>query len=333
MAPDDGGAPRRIEVLAYDPNWVDRFREGAADLRRLLGDQVLAVHRIGSTCVPGLDAKPIIDLLVEVRDIAAIDGYGATMRAAGYLVLAENGLARRRFFVRGSETERSLHVHVYAAGDVSCRRHLAVRDFLRAHPDACAAYAALKRRLAERFPTDAGGYVAGKAHFVLEMQSRALAWAAQRDAENSEGREQPLDHPFKHGDRILFQGDSVTDCGRDRDDPTALGYGYVMLTAAALQARAPELDLTILNRGIGGNRSRDLVARWSEDCVDLAPDWVSIMIGINDTWRRYDSNDPTTAEQFESAYRTLLQRVTAETSARIVLCEPFLLDYPADRLA
>ena len=139
--------------------------------------------------------------------------------------------------------------------------------------------------------------------------------------------------PFKHGDRILFQGDSVTDCGRDRDDPAALGYGYVMLIAAALQARAPEMELTILNRGIGGNRSRDLVARWSQDCIDLAPDWVSIMIGINDTWRRSDSNDPTTAEQFESAYRTLLERVTAETSARIVLCEPFLLDHPADRLA
>ena len=141
-----------------------------------------------------------------------------------------------------------------------------------------------------------------------------------------------MSHPFEHGDTILFQGDSVTDCGRDLDS-AGLGYGYVMLIAAELQARYPERELTILNRGIGGNRSRDLVARWDADCIDLAPDWVSIMIGINDTWRRFDAGDATSAEQFEDSYRNLLDRLVAATSARIVLCEPFLLDHPADRLA
>ena len=174
------GALRRVEVVPYDPAWVDAFLEGAADLERLLGGEIVAVHHIGSTSVPGLAAKPIIDMLVEVRDIAAIDGYDDIMRAAGYLPKGEHGLARRRFFIRGTGVTRSHHVHVYAVGDHSLRRHLAFRDYLRCHPKECAAYAALKYALARRFPTDAAGYVDGKADFVLALEARALAWADRK---------------------------------------------------------------------------------------------------------------------------------------------------------
>jgi len=138
--------------------------------------------------------------------------------------------------------------------------------------------------------------------------------------------------PFKQNDLVLFQGDSVTDCGRSREDDNGLGSGYAMLTSAWLSASYPEYRLRLVNRGISGNRTRDLLTRWEQDCIALQPNWVSILIGINNTWRRYDSNDPTPTERFEQEYRQLLEWTKRETSAKIVLCEPFVLPYPEDRI-
>lgn len=125
--------------------------------------------------------------------------------------------------------------------------------------------------------------------------------------------------------RILFQGDSITDAERDRSDPHHLGDGYPKYTAGLLRERFPGRDLEFLNLGISGNRTCDLVARWQADCIDLQPDIVSIMIGVNDTWRAFDQNDPTTAEQFEENYRRLLLDIRQKTHARILLLEPYLL--------
>lgn len=137
---------------------------------------------------------------------------------------------------------------------------------------------------------------------------------------------------IKDGQKVLFIGDSVTDCGRSRSgDSNDLGAGYPMFTASFVKAMHPELDISFVNRGISGNRTIDLVARWSRDCVELKPDWVSILIGINDTWRRYDQNDPTTAEEYENNYRTILERTKKQTQANIIIMEPFLLPYPESR--
>jgi acyl-CoA thioesterase-1 len=137
---------------------------------------------------------------------------------------------------------------------------------------------------------------------------------------------------IKDGEKVLFIGDSVTDCGRSRSaNSKDLGAGYPMFIASFVKAMYPEKDITFINRGISGNRTRDLMKRWKEDCIDLNPDWVSILIGINDTWRRYDSNDPMTVEEFESNYRSLLERTNTETNARLILMEPFVLPYPEDR--
>ena len=135
------------------------------------------------------------------------------------------------------------------------------------------------------------------------------------------------------GATVLFQGDSITDAGRGRDDDQALGAGYVNFIAAWLSARYPERNLTFLNRGVSGNRIYDLESRWSEDCIALQPDWLSILIGINDTWRRYDSNQASPVEEFEACFRRLLDRVKKETSARLILLEPFVLPTPPDRVA
>ncbi|MFE5320106.1 SGNH/GDSL hydrolase family protein [Paenibacillus sp. NPDC056579] len=135
---------------------------------------------------------------------------------------------------------------------------------------------------------------------------------------------------IKQGDKVLFQGDSITDAKRVREDGNDLGKGYALMAAAQFSSLYPEEQVTFLNRGISGNRVKDLQNRWQEDCLDLKPDVVSIYIGINDTWRRFDRNDPTSAEQYEEGYRDLLNR-TRQLDAKLVLIEPFVLPVPEDR--
>ncbi len=129
---------------------------------------------------------------------------------------------------------------------------------------------------------------------------------------------------------ILFQGDSITDCGRREDVQSGLGGGYPKLIADYF-AKTDE-SIKVINRGISGNRVVDLVARWQEDCINLQPDVLTILIGINDCWRKYDRNDPTTTEAFEAGYDAILAKTRAETSAQIILMEPFVLPEPADRI-
>ena len=132
---------------------------------------------------------------------------------------------------------------------------------------------------------------------------------------------------------VLFQGDSITDADRDPADGSSLGSGYVAAVAAEISAAYEARGVSFLNRGVSGNRAVDLQERWDRDCIDLAPAWVSIMIGINDTWRRYDSGDPTSTEAFAESYRDILTRTRDRLDGRIVIVEPFLLPHPPDRLA
>lgn len=118
---------------------------------------------------------------------------------------------------------------------------------------------------------------------------------------------------------ILLTGDSITDAGRDRSDLASRGTGYAALVGAALPGER------VLNTGIGGNRVVDLQSRWDDDVLAHAPDVLSVMIGINDTWRRYDSGSTTSAEAFATGYRDLVTRAQAAGVARILLVEPFLL--------
>ncbi|OJF91609.1 SGNH/GDSL hydrolase family protein [Alkalibacterium sp. 20] len=136
-------------------------------------------------------------------------------------------------------------------------------------------------------------------------------------------------------DTFLFIGDSITDAGRDRLDPTDLGQGFPLLISAYLQTLFPEKRLTILNRGISGNKLSDVENRWEEDCLDLNPDIVTLLIGINDTSRNQESNHIATEaelEEFESEYRFLLKSLIQRTDARVILMEPFVLPYPKDRV-
>lgn len=126
--------------------------------------------------------------------------------------------------------------------------------------------------------------------------------------------------------KLLFQGDSVTDCGRNRGNPADTGNGYVSRIARELASPGVE----ILNRGVAGDRISDLEARWRTDCLDLQSDVVSILIGINNVWRHFDSGMEHDLEVFEIKYQHLIDSV-APTSGRIILMEPFLIPSAPDK--
>ncbi len=127
-----------------------------------------------------------------------------------------------------------------------------------------------------------------------------------------------MDNLFKENTVILFQGDSITDCDRNLDNPDSLGDGYVNLITRMLLDRYSQYDLKFINRGISGDKIGDLQLRWDTDCINVKPDILSILIGVNDTLI-------TPAGQFEEEYRMLLTRTTRALNPKIILCEPFLL--------
>ena len=132
---------------------------------------------------------------------------------------------------------------------------------------------------------------------------------------------------FKDGQHILLIGDSITDCGR-RDDHAPYGDGYVSLLRAFAMARHPEVHLTWTNRGISGNTVRHLAARWDADALAPRPDWLSVMIGINDVWRAFDGHpqDAVPLDEFIETLRTLLRRAMEETGCRLILADPYVIE-------
>jgi acyl-CoA thioesterase I len=131
---------------------------------------------------------------------------------------------------------------------------------------------------------------------------------------------------------VLFQGDSITNAGRDHSNGADLGRGFVSLTAAWFSMLHPHLNVRFINRGVGSNTVKNLEARWHEDCLDLGPTWVSIMVGINDAARRFAFNEPMPPEEFESIYRHILTQAQDQLDARFILVEPFVLPTDSDRM-
>ncbi|MBX6350648.1 MAG: GrpB family protein [Clostridia bacterium] len=178
-----------VRVVSYDAEWPRLFEEEARRVREAMGDAILAVHHIGSTSVPGLAAKPILDLLPVARRIELLDDPGLVrrMEALGYEAMGEFGLPGRRYFRKGPD-RRTHHVHAYAEGHPDVARHLAFRDYLRAHPEEARAYAELKLELARRFPDDQEAYMDGKDAWIKAAEERALAWWRSRsDADRRDG--------------------------------------------------------------------------------------------------------------------------------------------------
>lgn len=165
---------QHVFVREYDPRYPALYEKEAGLISSILGENLVAIHHIGSTAVPGLKSKPIIDILVSVRSLEEVDGKKEEFERNGYECMGEFGIKGRRYLRKGGD-ERTHQVHVFQDKDkANLMRHLAVRDYLIAHEDVREEYGRLKEGLALRFPHDIEGYCEGKEAFVRKTEGDAL---------------------------------------------------------------------------------------------------------------------------------------------------------------
>ena len=178
----DDTSRRTVVLWPYDPRWPDWYRREAALLSSVLGASLREMHHVGSTAVPGLVSKPVIDILVVVDRIEDFEPLRNALAAAGFEWKGENGIAGRRYFTKVSpESPMELvHVHAYAGGHPDVRAQLLFRDYLRAHPEVAERYAELKESARQRFANDRIGYTDAKAPFIRAILRAAAAEARQR---------------------------------------------------------------------------------------------------------------------------------------------------------
>lgn len=161
-------------MVEYDRLWPEQFAQEAERLRQAMGDALVAVEHVGSTSVPGLSAKPVLDILIGVRVFGEGEASVPALEALGYECRGENGIPGRLFFRKGLvEYRRTHHLHMVETGHEQWVSMLSFRDYLRAHPDEARRYEALKHDLASRFRDDRRAYTDGKAEFVEAVLKKA----------------------------------------------------------------------------------------------------------------------------------------------------------------
>jgi len=168
----------KVRLSEYDGNWDRMFEDEARFLSGIFGDEIIKFEHFGSTSVLGMNAKPVIDMMCLVKDIANIDTFNDQMSLLGYDVAGEWGIQDRRLFRKGGEN-RTHHIHVYQYDNPQIERHLVFRDYLRTHPNEVERYKRLKEELAEKYD-DTAYYSKAKKPFVSEMEQRALEWFEQQ---------------------------------------------------------------------------------------------------------------------------------------------------------
>jgi GrpB-like predicted nucleotidyltransferase (UPF0157 family) len=168
--------PQAIDVVDYDPNWPELFGAMGRRLREAVADVALRIDHIGSTAVPGLAAKPIIDVQLSVASLEPLDSYRTPLTEAGFVHRADNPELTKRYFRERPGRSRT-HVHVREAGTFSQQLPLLLRDYLRTDPAAADAFAAVKRRLAAEHRYDRAGYVEAKEPHVWDLLRHADGWA------------------------------------------------------------------------------------------------------------------------------------------------------------
>jgi len=163
-----------VILAEYDPSWPEVFVGEAQAIRQALGDVLVGVEHVGSTAIPGLAAKPIIDILVGVTILAEAEAKVPALEALGYDCRGENGIPGRLFFRKGvREFRRTHHLHMVELGHEQWAPMLAFRDYLRSHPEAARQYEDLKRELAAKFYDNRKAYTDGKAGFVNAVLAKA----------------------------------------------------------------------------------------------------------------------------------------------------------------
>lgn len=173
---------RIIEVTEHRPEWEKQYSDESAMLREIFGSNLSDIQHIGSTSVPGLKAKPTIDILITVHSLENVDSINTKMEDEGYKVHGEYGIPGRRFFSKviylsPEDWYSAYHVHVFHENDrYNIERHISLREYLIAHPCKAKEYGDLKSRLALKFPHDGTAYTEAKADFVMELEKDALEW-------------------------------------------------------------------------------------------------------------------------------------------------------------
>jgi len=167
---------RHIIIVDYDPLWKQQFEQEAHALRPIFGTQLVALHHIGSTAIPNMPAKPIIDIMPVVKDISQVDSLNPQFITLGYDPMGELGLVGRRYFRKGGDEHRTHHVHVFAVGNPEVEKHILFRDYLIQHPDDATTYAAIKRQAAQDNPHNIEGYMDQKHDLIQHIMAKASAW-------------------------------------------------------------------------------------------------------------------------------------------------------------
>ena len=175
--------PIAVELLPHSPKWAARARTESARLQAALGVTLVAVHHIGSTSIPGIEAKPIVDLVPEVTSLEALDAAKDRVVALGYEWWGEYGIAGRRYcsLTDAATGKRAVQLHCFATGSPEITRHLAFRDYMCRHPDRAREYEAEKMRARDLHPDDSHAYSEAKSAWIAAAEAEALAeWPAGR---------------------------------------------------------------------------------------------------------------------------------------------------------
>lgn len=173
---------RILELSEYSEEWINRYRREEKSISLILGKNLVEIQHIGSTSVPGLRAKPIIDIMAAVVSLTSVDNSNPEFRNAGYECMGEYGIPGRRYFRKAHFLNEKdwvdlVHLHIFHSDDrINLLRHAAMRDFLSTHPDDASAYGHLKSDLVSRCGNDLDCYITGKEKFVKDLEKRALLW-------------------------------------------------------------------------------------------------------------------------------------------------------------
>jgi len=166
---------RRVEVVSYSPNWKDMYKEESEKIKNVLSDIIIDIHHVGSTAIPGIKAKPVIDILVEVKDIEGVDQHNHKMKELGYEVMGEYGIPKRRFFRKGGNN-RTHHIHIFQVGNEEIERHVNFKEYLIAHPDKAREYSKLKEKLVNKYTYDVENYTNSNSDFIKEVDKKVKLW-------------------------------------------------------------------------------------------------------------------------------------------------------------
>ena len=168
---------RIVEVVPHNPNWFSAFENESKQVAVTLGHNIVAIHHIGSTAIPTIYAKPIIDLLIEVKEIARVDERNSAMQVLGYEIMDEFGISGRRFFRKDNEAGiRTHHIHAFEISSAQVERHLTFRNYMIANAEDAQKYSELKQELARKYPNNIEAYMDGKDEFIKEMDKKAAEW-------------------------------------------------------------------------------------------------------------------------------------------------------------